>query len=160
MVLADLAIVSFGRRRSMGEGCQQARRVACCFISATLALVLSACSSSAKSSQFLKLPSGRIIKVQRIWQLYAYHEDPALMLDYETNVPLTDQVRLRTEVDEIWPVFKTTVEAGQFKSASITAYQAGPGRSWWRLKPLGYAFRYKKQPDGSWLCSDRQKGND
>ena len=41
----------------------------------------------------------------------------ALVLNYETDLPIEDKVALRKEVDEIWEVFQRDVEASLLKAA-------------------------------------------
>ena len=43
------------------------------------------------------------------------------MLKYQTDLKVTDKVALRSEVDEIWPVFKNDVEQAHLSAAIISA---------------------------------------
>ena len=70
-----------------------------------------------KTTQDLKLPSGKTVRIQPAWQLKVLNHEPALMLDYETDLKLADRDALRMEADEVWAIFKKDVEAGPFNKA-------------------------------------------
>src|SRR5882724_7314465 len=77
---------------------------------ATLLLVsLSNCSSTQNYTLF-KLPSGREIKITFSGKMNSASSDPALVMNYLTDVSIDDKVALRREVDEIWSVFQHDVE--------------------------------------------------
>lgn len=120
-----------------------------------LACNLSGCSSN-KKYQTLTLPSGKIIKVRLIWTNKVLNEAPVLVLDYETDLKLANKAALREEVKEIWSVFRSDVEKGKFNKAAITAHEAA--KRYLFLEPPPYRFTYEKQQDGTWICTERQKG--
>jgi hypothetical protein len=82
--------------------------------------------------------------------------DTALVLDYETEIPIEDKESLRKEVDAIWRSFQKDVEKAQMKSGVIRAtHYESKGLL---RKGAGYGFVFEKGPDGKWrLSDDRQK---
>jgi hypothetical protein len=95
-----------------------------------------------------KLPSGREIKVVGITKISFTKGDPALMLSYQTDLPINDLLALRKEAEEIWPVFRINVEQAQLKGAIISARQA-PSGIFIKTSRL-YNFTIVKHEDDSW----------
>ncbi|MGB7208091.1 MAG: hypothetical protein WBD27_05465 [Pyrinomonadaceae bacterium] len=78
--------------------------------------------------------------------------DPALVMMYETEIPIEHKSKLRKEVDEIWRVFRKDVEASNFKAGAIRA--ANHESDGYVRTGNGYGFVFIKQEDGSWYCID------
>jgi hypothetical protein len=76
--------------------------------------------------------------------------DSALVLNYQTDIPIEDKVVLRKEVDEIWGVFQKDVEAANLKGGVIRAtHLEGNGLV---QNGKGYGFVFVKREDGNWHC--------
>ena len=98
------------------------------------------------------LPSGKLVRIMGIRQINFSQGAPALMLQYQTDLKVSDKAALRAEVDEIWPVFKNDVEHANLKDAIINANEVPQG--FIIKKSNSYNFVYEKQPDGTWNCLD------
>jgi hypothetical protein len=77
---------------------------------------------------------------------------PALMLKYQTDLKITDKVALRSEADEIWPLFRNDVERANLNEAIISANEIPHG--FLITSNKGYNFVYKKSADGTWQRLD------
>jgi len=79
----------------------------------------------------------------------------ALVLNYQTDIPIDDMVTLRKEVDEIWGVFQKDVEVANLKGGVIRATHlegTGPIKN-----GKGYGFVFVKREDGNWHCLEDDK---
>jgi hypothetical protein len=78
--------------------------------------------------------------------------DTALVLEYETDIPIENKEALGKEVAAIWERFRIDVEKAQVKSGVIRAthYESkGMFRS-----GNGFGFVYVKDADGNWKLSE------
>ena len=112
--------------------------------SATLLFV---CSSVAIAGQPLILGSGSSVEILSVGPLQSTQGWSALVLKYQTGIPLIELKSLRDEVNEIWDRFVVDVEHGNFQSAIISANEPAKG-------PIvttnnSYNFIFQKT-DGSW----------
>lgn len=78
----------------------------------------------------------------------------ALVLNYETDIPIDDKVALRKEVDEVWEYLKGDVEreglkAGIIRATHVEGILLKSGK--------GYGFVFVKQGDGTWQCTEDVK---
>jgi hypothetical protein len=121
-----------------------------------LLLILSGCSVNRKpDSQVFKLPSGKQVKITGMKKMDFANSDPALVLNYQTEIPIDDRVALRKEVDEIWGVFQRDVEAANLKGGVIRAtHLEGSGLV---RNGKGYGFVFVKREDGTWHCLEDDK---
>ncbi len=121
-----------------------------------LLLILSGCSVNSKpDSQVFKLPSGKQVKITGMKKMDFANSDPALVLNYQTEIPIDDRVALRKEVDEIWEVFQRDVEAANLKGGVIRAtHLEGSGLV---RNGKGYGFVFVKREDGTWHCLEDDK---
>jgi hypothetical protein len=121
-----------------------------------LLLILSGCSVNSKpDSQVFKLPSGKQVKITGMKKMDFANSDPALVLNYQTEIPIDDRVALRKEVDEIWGVFQRDVEAANLKGGVIRAtHLEGSGLV---RNGKGYGFVFVKREDGTWHCLEDDK---
>lgn len=79
----------------------------------------------------------------------------ALVMNYQTDIPIDDRVALRKEVDEIWGVFQRDVEAANLKGGVIRAtHLEGSGLV---RNGKGYGFVFVKREDGKWYCLEDDK---
>ena len=119
-------------------------------------IVAVACgATNGQGSKLLKLPSGKQIKVTGVGRMNFPNGDSALVMNYETDIPIEDMVALRKEVDEIWSVFQKDVDAAQLKTGIIRAtHVEGSG---FVKTGKGYGFVFEKRDDGRWHCSEDDK---
>ena len=105
--------------------------------------------SDQKQSQNSQPPSsGKKIQVKGIGKLNFPNGDTALVMDYETEIPIDDMESLRKEVDAIWARFQKDVEKAGVKSGVIRAtHYEGDG---FFRRGKGFGFVFEKAPDGKW----------
>ncbi len=122
----------------------------------TLLFILVGCGVNTKSSSKpYKLPSGKQIRITGMNKMDFPNGGSALVLNYETDIPIDDKVALRKEVDEIWGVFQKDVEAASLKGGVIRAtHLEGSGLV---KNGKGYGFVFEKREDGSWRCLEDDK---
>jgi hypothetical protein len=75
-----------------------------------------------------------------------------MLLQYQTDLKVSDKTALHTEVDEIWPVFRNDVERAKLTNAIISAKDIPYG--FIIRKGESYNFFYQKRADGNWHCLD------
>jgi hypothetical protein len=129
---------------------------------ATLAGAVACIASCSQGQQYTlyKLPSGKEIKVTLIAKMDSISGDPALVMNYLTDVSIDNKVPLRNEVlrnevDEIWNVFQKDVESAKLKVGIIRAtHIEGSG---FIKSGQGYGFVFVKRNDGKWHCLDDDK---
>jgi hypothetical protein len=123
----------------------------------TLLIFTLCCSDgSAQNSKTYRLPSGKQIKVNSVGKMTFPNGDSALVMNYETEIPIEDKDSLRKEVDEIWSVFQKDVEKAEVKAGVIRAtHYEGSGLV---RNGKGYGFVYVKGDDGKWhLLGDEKE---
>jgi hypothetical protein len=121
-----------------------------------LSLAIGCAGRNVQNSQAYKLPSGKEIRVNSISKMSFPKGGPALVMNYETDIPIENKEALRKEVNEIWSVFQKDVEKAQVEGAAIRAtHYEGSGLV---RQGKGYGFVYTKGPDGQWrLLEDDKK---
>ena len=120
-----------------------------------LLLTCIACGSQAQNYKVFKLPSGKEIKITGMQKMDFPNSDPALVMNYLTDISIDDKVALRKEVDEIWSVFQKDVENAKLKAGVIRAtHVEGSG---FVKSGQGYGFVFVKRDDGNWHCLDDDK---
>ena len=118
-------------------------------------LTLAACGKQAQNYKSFKLPSGKEIKVTGVGKMDFPNSDPALVMNYLTDISIDDKVALRKEVDEIWSVFQKDVESAKLNAGVIRAtHVEGSG---FVKSGKGYGFVFVKRDDGKWHCLDDDK---
>ena len=125
--------------------------------SITLLLLLTciACRSQSQNYKSFKLPSGKEIKVTGVGKMDFPNSDPALVMNYLTDISIDDKEALRKEVDEIWAVFQKDVEIAKLKAGVIRATHVEDGGL--TKSGKGYGFVFVKRDDGGWHCLDDDK---
>src|SRR5215471_12963081 len=119
-----------------------------------LLLICLACGQ-AQNYKLFKLPSGKEIKVTGVGKMDFPNSDPALVMNYLTDISIDDKEALRKEVDEIWSVFQKDVENAKLKAGVIRAtHVEGSG---FVKSGQGYGFVFVKRDDGQWRCLDDDK---
>lgn len=126
-------------------------------LAALLVFTIGCNGGNAQNSQTYKLPSGKQIKVNGVGKMNFPNGDSALVMNYETDIPIENKEALRKEVDEIWSVFQKDVEKAEVKAGVIRAtHYEGSGLV---RNGKGYGFVYVKGDDGKWhlLEDDKEK---
>lgn len=102
-----------------------------------------------------KLPSGKQIKVNAEGKMHFDNGEVALVLNYETEIPIENMKFLREEVDEVWSIFQKDVEKAELNTAIIRASHL-QGNDTYR-SGKSYGFVYYKHDDGKWVLLDDEK---
>jgi hypothetical protein len=116
-----------------------------------IAVLLSGCAGPRYRERVL--PSGRVVKVMGLGRVYLTDGGRwAIVLKYETNVPMEDLAALRTEAMDIWTVFRTDADASGLSVAALSANE--PPR-YTILGPFvttnrSHGFAFEKR-DGTWV---------
>jgi len=119
-------------------------------------LLVVSCSGPVQGSSFLKLQSGKQVKVLGAAPLYnTSGKRLGLMFKYETELKVTDKTALRKEADEVFAAIKPDAEKINESSVIVSAIEKASG--FIVSKSQGYNFVYEKLPNGSWHCLDDQK---
>ena len=113
-----------------------------------LLFTMSCGGGSVPDAQTVKLPSGKRIKVSGVGEMNVSHGGSALVMSYETEIPIENLEALRDEVNEIWGVFQADVEKAGANAGVIRAtHYEGSGLV---RNGKGYGFVYAKGADGRW----------
>jgi hypothetical protein len=93
-------------------------------------------------------PGPGTYKVTAIYEMHFSADEPALVLEYETAIPIDDMAALRREVEGIWEDFRPRVEKAGLKFGAIRATHYESGLVFRRGR--GYGFAFAKGADGQW----------
>jgi hypothetical protein len=107
--------------------------------------------------QIYKLPSGTEIKVNNVIKMDFPNSDSALVMNYETKIPIEDMENLRKEVDEIWSIFQKDVETAELKAGVIRASHFENEGMIRDGKVYGFVFI--KNDKGRWQLKESSKNN-
>jgi hypothetical protein len=130
-------------------------RVKIIFFALLLCFTFGCGGGNAQTSQTYKLPSGKQIKVNNVGKMNFPNGDSALVMNYETEIPIENKEELSKEVEEIWSVFQKDVEKAEVKAGVIRAtHYEGSGVV---RNGKGYGFVYVKGEDGKWRRLEDEK---
>lgn len=139
------------KRRSVGptEDCIDMKRplLETAFAIIAVALLVS-CGPPATPYKLVRLPSGKSVKVLSVGKVYFSKGEPALMLKYETDLPITDVAALEREADELWQSFQHDVENAHLKNAIISASSHPSGG--FVSRSQSYNFVFQQSANGLW----------
>jgi hypothetical protein len=121
----------------------QRRRLSLLFFALTCLVAI-----PAFAQQTIALSSGKQIKVLGVGKISFPEDGPALMLRYETDIPVSDVLALSSEADEIWTVFRKEVEREQFVNAILSANE--PPHGFIITRNETFNFVYKRNVIGTW----------
>jgi hypothetical protein len=110
-------------------------------------VVLTGCSAG-PGYQAQTLPSGKIVKVLGVTQMSFAKGDSALILKYQTDLPIDDIAALAKEADEIWPSFRVDVEKAGLSNAVMSA--TSPPNGFIVKQSKSYTFVYTRDQGGNW----------
>ena len=123
-------------------------------VALSMLVIAIACSSQAQNFKAFKLPSGKEIKITGMVKMDFPNSDPALVLNYLTDIPIDNKVELRKEIDEVWSVFRVDVEKAKLNAGVIRAtHMEGSG---FVKSGKGYGYVFVKSDDG-WHCTEDDK---
>ena len=115
-------------------------------------LWLAAGCTSSQQFQVRRLPSGREIKVLSLTTMNFPSEPPALMLKYQTDVPIDDVAALQAEANEVMDILKIDAERAHLTRAVVSANDEPKGIIIKQGK--SHNFLYEKQTDGTWATHE------
>ena len=114
----------------------------------------SANAAEPSHSGYLKLPSGKSIKVITYGDL----KIPAgvalgktFQIMYETKISTTDSIKLRKEADEVLQYLKPQINSGNYQTVYIRA--AGEYTGKMLTSKNGEDFKFTRSRDGEWLTN-------
>ncbi len=100
------------------------------------------------------LPSGRKVKILKMVKMYFAKGDPALMLQYITDIDFDNKAELRKEAEDIWTVFRYDVEKAELNNAVLSASTIPEG---WIIKTSrSKNFVVKKNEQGEWKFPNKK----
>jgi len=82
--------------------------------------------------------------------------DSALVMEYQTSIPIVNMAALRKEVDWIWDALRMDVENAKLKTGVIRAVHPDGGGGL-VSQSKGYGFVFTKRDDGKWHCLQDEK---
>jgi len=96
----------------------------------------------------LQLASGKTVKVLSIVKTTLHGSDEeALVLQYTTDISISDTGKLYREVEEVWTAFRPLVEKEKLHAAVVTANEPASGLFSFS-KGAGWAW--KQRANGTW----------
>lgn len=112
-------------------------------------------AQATQTSKTYKLPSGKEIKINAVGKMNFQNGGSALVMNYETEIPIENIKELSKEVEEIWSIFQKDVEQAELKTGIVRAsHYEGSGIV---RDGKGYGFVYVKGEDGKWHRLEEQK---
>jgi hypothetical protein len=106
-------------------------------------------------SRVKKAAVEKLIPSTKVGKMNFPNGDSALVMEYETAIPIDSMMALRKEVDWIWEDFRTDVENANLKTGVIRAVHSGGVGLVTQSK--GYGFVFTKRDDGKWHCLEDEK---
>ena len=120
-----------------------------------LVSALGGCQQGPQPQRVVTLPSGKQIRVLGVVRWNFSQGPPALMLQYQTDLKVSDLPALQREVSEIWPEFRKDAENGGFQSAIISANEIPQG--FLIKKSQSYNFVFERSVHGDCRISENTK---
>jgi len=127
------------------------------FAALTLLLLFAGTSCSPRQPRLVKLPSHRTIAVLQEPSPVKLGDGTVLLaMSYRTHRKVTDTQALRSEVEEVWTLFRPAVEGLSYKAAAIQATEVSSRSG--ALPFMSFEFSNSKQfvftraADGAWTC--------
>lgn len=112
-----------------------------------LTVILFASGAEAFSGHSMKLGSGKTVEIIDFGPSQSAKGLPALILRYQTSIPVKDVISLRKEVDEIWDRLEVNVDKTGYQQAIISANEPVKGGLKNQDRTLNFVF---EKIDGSW----------
>jgi hypothetical protein len=114
-------------------------------------LCLCFCIPQTLAAQLLTLGSGKQVEILSAGPILFGDGKSALVLQYRTQLSMSDLAALRKEADEVWNHFVVDVEKAHYAQAAINAQ--GPEEGTLIKEGRLYSFLYEKQGE-SWRTSE------
>lgn len=124
-------------------------------VTAGLIVWLTAGCASGPQYQVKKLPSGKEIKVLSLTTMSFSSGPPALMLKYQTDLPMDDVPALQAEANEVMDVLKIDADRANVTRAVVSANDDPKG--FFVKQGKSHNFLYEKRPDGTWAPYEGSK---
>ena len=123
-------------------------RIAGGVLLAVLTCLLVGCGEKLPPYMEMRLPSGRMVKVQSYLPENLFTGEKALLLKYVPDAPLEDEAALDAEVASLWKeVMQDVLKRPGARLVLIRAISQAPA-GWAEGPQVQYVYRL--QPDGSW----------
>ena len=110
----------------------------------------SAVSQSSQVRKVVTLPSGYRLNLIQVGPIYSTttHKLLALMVSYQTSIPLVDIAALGTEADGIFKYVRTDAEREGYSAVVLSATE--PATGFGITQSSGYRFVYHRSTSGAW----------
>jgi len=133
------------------------RALARALAAVAFAALLCACHEVDQTAAW-DLPSGKQVTIIGVNKLYySAGGDWALVVNYESSVPLDQGDALRREVDEVWTVFKNKVDRAGVKYAIVSPN--APASSGVVTTRRSISYLYSRGASGQWSASAPMPGD-
>ena len=106
-------------------------------------------------NQKITLPSGKEITIQAIGKIYYRASEPGIMLQYFTNLDIENIDLLRSEVNEIWSMFRKQADESGLDSVVISANSL-LSKKFFVSESKTRNFAFIKNENGSWRSVNSQ----
>ena len=122
-----------------------------------LAAALAACHEVDQTESW-DLPSGKHVTIIGVNKLYySAGSDWALVVNYESSIPLDRADALRREVDEVWSVFENKVDRAGVKYAIVSPNVPASSGVVAARRSISYLFT--RGASGQWSASAPMPGD-
>jgi hypothetical protein len=106
-------------------------------------------------SQVRKAVITKLITPTGVHKMDFPNGESALVMEYQTTIPIDRMPDLRKEVDWIWEAFSVDVENAKLTNGVIrVTHSEGSGLL---TQSKGYGFVFTRLPDGKWHCLQDEK---
>ena len=119
------------------------------------ALALLACGDAIPPFQLVELAPGESFKVLTTNPITLRSGEPAIIVSYETDVPLDDRERLRAEAKRIWKHFAPMAEKRGDVAGVISAFT--PERPGWDRRRDNLQILVRREASGDWRQSEERQ---
>jgi hypothetical protein len=93
------------------------------------------------------------VQILSVGEMHFSQSSPALTVKYQTTLKIDDVPALRKEADVVFERFRPQAEQQGLTNAILSANDVPHGFIF--TQNSSYNFVYKKDPDGSWHCTNR-----
>lgn len=106
-------------------------------------------------SQVRKAVITKLITPTGVHKMDFPNGESALVMEYQTAIPIAQMADLRKEVDWVWEAFSVDVENAKLTNGVIRVTH--PEGSGLLTQSKGYGFVFTKRADGTWHCLQDEK---
>ena len=119
------------------------------------ALSLLACGDPIPPFQIVELAPGESIKMLNTGPIKLRSGEPAIIVSYETDVPLDDRERLRAEAQRIWEHFAPSAEERGARAGVISVFT--PERPGWERGRDNLQILVRRDDSGDWAQGEERQ---